>query len=193
MSLITQENLVTANPEDPNRCTGVTHTGNQCKYLAEAGGRCRLHAYGLALRKNEPSNYEIAHEEFRKRFERTRALAPKTCRDEEGILTVMLETVLGDVLKEDSLISRSGEIINLIASIRELKKTNFAIEKDLGDLMTKEQAMEFALKLLDTVMEEVAQFNMAYEEKHGEAPDFYPILEKLADKLGGEVGGEISG
>ena len=163
-------------PDDPRRCTAQVTGGNQCESIAQDGKYlCEKHQaqiYPLAIKsKRKESLYEFAEQEFRRRLSTKNLKSSKTTREEEGILKILLE----DIINSKGYQGRTGELINLIRTINDLKKTNFQIEKETGQLMSRDDAIALGQQMLQILVEEV--------EKYQNQTGVTDLLEKVADRF----------
>jgi hypothetical protein len=149
-------------PQDPYRCQGVGPSG-QCEFRAEEGKRyCRLHGGGSAIISSgkQGTYYDLDETEYLRKFsDRVNMLGfshqSRSLRSEVGILRATLERLLKTVEDDEGLQFRSGELIALTAKIESLEKTSLVLEKELGQLMSLEEAKQIAGELLEVLFKEL--------------------------------------
>lgn len=150
--------------EDPNRCQGVGPSG-QCEFRAEPGRKyCRLHGgsanTGSLLKSAKQTFYELDETEYLKKFSARANMMgyshdSRSLRSEIGILRATLERLLKNIEDDEGLQFRSGELIALSGKIESLEKTSLMLEKELGQLMSLEEAKQLAGELLEVLFREL--------------------------------------
>ena len=147
--------------DDPHRCHGTGPAG-QCEFRATPGTHyCRIHTHAKSAIATVNKNlYELDETAYIKGFaERVNTLghAPQTrsLRSEIGILRATLERVLRTVEDDEGLSFRSGELLALTARIESLEKTSLTLEKELGQLMSLDEAKQLAGELLEVLFKEL--------------------------------------
>lgn len=168
--------------DDPNRCQGTT-PGGQCEFRAEPGGKyCRLHApLPAKLGRHNTSLYDLDETEYLKSFsDRINMLGytPQTrsLRSEVGILRATLERLLNAIEDDAGLHFHSGEIIALSARIESLEKTSLALEKELGQLMSLDEAKQLAGELLEVLFKELDNLKEKETLRSADAKDLIDRL-----------------
>lgn len=94
--------------------------------------------------------------------------------DEVGTLMVTLERTLMQCKDDTSLLIHAKEISDLVNSIEKLKRSNMAMKKELGQLMSEAQAKEFTAKIFNILVDEVTALGPEIST---------PLLEKVADRF----------
>lgn len=185
------EELKKTFPEDPQRCQGVGPSG-QCEFRAEPGKRyCRLHATSAPANLVRRTNYDLDESEYLKKFsDRVDTLGfsadSRSLRSEIGILRATLERLLKSVEDDEGLHFRSGELIALSAKIESLEKTSLTLEKELGQLMSLDEAKQLAAELLEVLFKELDSLREADEMREAQGNDLVErliIAEDLKDEL----------
>lgn len=168
--------------DDPNRCQGTTPSG-QCEFKAERGSKyCRLHSpLPLAMYKGANTFYDLAETDYLKSFSdrvNTLGYTPQTrsLRSEIGILRAMLERLLNAVEDDAGLHFHSGEIIALSARIESLEKTSLTLEKELGQLMSLDEAKQLAGELLEVLFKELDNLKEREQLRTADAKD---LIERI--------------
>lgn len=183
-------------PEDPYRCEGIGPAG-QCTFRAEVGSKfCRIHGgrHNTSLAAQARSTfYQLDETEYIKQFaQRVDALGyshdSRSLRSELGILRATLERILTTIADDESLTFRSGELIALSARIESLQKTSMALEKELGELMSIEEAKELAADLLKILFDEIEELQNKENFRASKARELIDRL-VLPDELKNELRG----
>jgi len=155
-------------------CTATLPGGTNCPHQAEEGRElCKLHGGELpALRTlREKSLYKLDSSSFLKTLSQratdiNRDPRSRTLRNEIGILRATIERLLSSCDSDEALFLRGGEINNVMRTIESLMKTTFTIEKESGDLLNRDQALELASELVSVI---ITKFKEYYEEELGRA------------------------
>jgi protein tyrosine phosphatase (PTP) superfamily phosphohydrolase (DUF442 family) len=167
-----------------------TCKGRGCPYLPVPGDtRCALHGGKVLLiaeREKKKSLYDLDKTEYLKQLQvsmndieanpRSQSLV-----DEIGILRVTLQRILSQVDADATLFLRSGEIQTLIKTIESLSKTHLAIAKEVGDLMSKEDAKKLADALMQTLVSALRAFERTEQERNDAIRSVLRDTEYLSD------------
>jgi hypothetical protein len=163
-----------AGPEDP-MCQGIDARGEMCKYKPVAGGVYCVYHGGrgqlAALSERQQSIYDFQKTQYLRQVEQKinaieRNPRSQSMRDEIGILRVMLQEILDSCTDEALLVLRAGEITNLTVSIEKLMKTSFTMDKEMKELMTKDDAKALAQKLLNVLIDNIQEYEKEQQRKY---------------------------
>ena len=126
-------------------------------------------------------------------------------KTELGILRIILERLLTRCADDDQLLLRQGEVINLVDKIEKLTKTVREAEKELGLLLTREQARELAGKLLSVITDATNTLKNKIEDSKNTLRPlvsnpsmldsllgqelFMSFMEEIADNFGDAING----
>jgi hypothetical protein len=159
--------------DDPNRCQG-SFRGGQCRYRAEPGNtRCKA-CKGQDLARIEAKRQYI----LRDVREQTRVLELrehediKSLREEIALARRLLERRFNLINTDAELIAACGPLNNMLLTIEKLVKTCHTLEQDLGTLMSRTAALRLAEKMVDVLMEELA-----------DRPGFEDVVDSIAGRL----------
>ena len=157
-------------PDDPNRCQGVTPQG-QCPNLAtrtedgEYGNFCLAHGGNRFVQtKKEQSirNYQL--DKFKAKLNRhVGSSALKSLRDEIAILRMIMEERLNKCNDETDLLLNSGAISDLVLKIEKLVSSCHKLEGSMGELMDKSAILQFAgevINIIGTVVTDEQQIEL---------------------------------
>lgn len=171
MREMTQPELHTC---DEDRCIEVQGPV-QCKFKRVPGREvCPRHALGN--QRKEDIFLELDASEYHRALAQ-RILDSRNSQnldDEVGTLMVTLERTLTKCTDDTSLLIHAKEISDLVNSIEKLKKSNLAMKKELGQLMSEAQAKEFTAKIFNILVDEVSALGPELST---------PLLEKVADRF----------
>lgn len=148
-----EQKLIHCEPDDPNRCQGVTRAG-QCMFLSEEGSKfCLRHGANKAheaARKKSLNLYRLQLwqqrlDEFAESSEAT------NLKSEIGILRMTLESLLNKCQSSTDLILYSNKISDLTVKIEKLIASSHRIERSLGNLLDRTAALNFAERVIAVV------------------------------------------
>jgi len=154
--------LVRADEDDPNRCQGITKTG-QCPYLADAGlNFCAMHK-GMSdtiARNNNIRNYRLT--KFKAEIEqKADSSSIKSLREEIGITRQLLETIINRCEDETDLMIHSNKISDIVLKIEKLVSSCHRLEKSTGQLLDKSAIIQVAAMFVEIVSEFVSDEDQA--------------------------------
>lgn len=162
--------------DDPEQCAGVTSTKHgqvPCKYRREPGSTfCRYHGARTdqsMLVKTSNALYDLDKTQFIIDFnKRVQALGHNSLkslsiRNELGVIKATLERVLNECTDADTLIFRAGEIQALAKTVESMSKTCIAIDKELKNLYSLEEAKELSAKLLQIMYDSLTKFKISID------------------------------
>lgn len=157
-------------------CEAMLPNGEQCpREVREGSNFCEYHSLPVPGVRGTVTVYDWDRTKFMKEIkERVVRHGDPTkfsLREEVGLIKFMLETVLSKIEDEDGLLQRSGEIIGLTQMVERMQNATIAIEKQTGNLMSREQGFEFAAKLLDTLVKELEKYQEAEIERINQLKD----------------------
>jgi hypothetical protein len=166
-----EHKLKRCEPDDPRRCQAV-FAGGQCPYVSEEGiDRCKMHAGGPTLNKQERENirnYRIAQWQARVEDFATNPQV-KSLREEIGILRLTLESVVIKCATPADLIMYASKISDLVMKIEKLVSTCHRLESSLGVMIDKMAAMQLANEMVAII---------------GDYVKDPTVVSKIADEIG---------
>ena len=170
--------------DSPNRCQAATKVGQCPNQAMEIGDKfaknCSIHG-GVAefrsVENNSNNMYRLA-----KYGQRVSELANhsgvKGLRDEIGILRMVLEEKMNQIKDAGDLVLMSGQISSLVTSIEKTVMSCNKLEMSMGQMLDKQQIIQFAEMVIRLVGEYVTD---------------PASLETLATKIGDATEAQISG
>lgn len=146
-------------PDDPERCQSLGGQG-QCPFkgvLLEDGTRgkhCPRHNPNFAAQKKQQTEakglYFAAMWKDQIKDQATHVNV-KSLREEIGVLRIMVDSNLKRCSDENELMMRGSTISELITKIQVLVLSCHKVEKDLGVLLDKNQAVRLATEMVEIV------------------------------------------
>lgn len=153
-----EKKLHRCEPDDPHRCQGVGKSG-QCPYLAEpdniyclrhGGNKKAFHEKVKRANLYRLQVWQERLEEFADSDEAT------TLKSEIAILRVILEQILNKCNNTNELIIYSNKISEVAAKIEKLLTASHRIERNLGQLLDKSAALNFAGQVVGIISQHVS-------------------------------------
>jgi hypothetical protein len=137
---------------DPNRCQGITKTG-QCPFKAHEGLLyCKMHA-GQSLKKLEKQeirNYRLAQWQGRiNEFADNDKV--KSLREEVGVLRLTLESILDKCKDTQDLLIYAGKICALVLNIEKVVSSCHRLELSTGALLDKTAVVQIAGTIVEII------------------------------------------
>lgn len=141
-------------PDDPKRCQAVRHNAGQCINRAVEGSQyCPVHggnkAVELAAAQNLRSyrlvKYKARHDQF------TTDPGIKSLREEIGILRILVEERMNLCQTDTDLLLHSAPLSDLIMKVEKLVSSCNRLEGQLGVMLDKTQALQFATEVIDII------------------------------------------
>ena len=147
-------------PDDPQRCQGVTPNG-QCEYLSVTGSnRCEYHSQGNAKKKLETKKVErylIDNEHLRKSYLRQNNDAHYLdLKDEIALTHAMIERRLSMIQTDQDMIMAVGPFTALVQRLESMKISLMKLQQQLGLVLGKEELRNLAglfAQILDEELE----------------------------------------
>lgn len=146
-------------PDDPNRCQGVTSHG-QCEYLAvEASKYCEYHT----KRSNQSSpdarkaeRYLIDNQELRQSYLRQRDDSQYLdLKDEILLLQALLERRLNTIKTDADLMQSVSAATTLIQRLESMKISLMKIQQQMGLVLGKDEIRALAINVADILNDEI--------------------------------------
>lgn len=171
--------------DSPNRCTGATKNGqcpNQAMEIGEGkfATHCSIHGGVMEVRAVEGRSQNMYR--LAKYGQRVNELANhsgvKGLRDEIGILRMVLEEKMNQIKDESDLVLMSGQISSLVTSIEKTVVSCNKLEMSMGQMLDKQQIIQFAEMVIRLVGEYVTD---------------PAALEALATKIGDATEEQLKG
>ncbi len=140
-------------PDDPERCQGVTRQG-QCDLKAVSGGRfCLAHGGATELKAQETvnlRNYRLA-----KFHTRAKELGDSdqitSLKDEVALLRMMIEEMINGCTDSQELLMRSGPLSDLIMKTEKLVSSCHRLDSRLGNLLDRTKVLQFAQIVVEII------------------------------------------
>lgn len=144
--------------DDPERCEGLTHQGNQCQYKRVPGRKvCECHGGVTSIKAQERKGlYNFRVSQFKARisdFATNPAL--KSLREEIGVLRMLLETAVNRCSDEHELLLASSSINQMVLNIERLVASCHKLEINLGQLLDRNKAVQLAEELVTIITSEL--------------------------------------
>jgi hypothetical protein len=133
-------------PEDPNRCGGSFKNG-QCPHVAVEGSKyCCMHGgwrAAVAKEKSDMAEYLSGRwaEEIKTLSENDGVYSLK---QNIGVLTLLIEKIMGDCNSNADLIARNASISDLVVKCDKLVTSCSKLQKDLGEHLDRGTVMRMA-------------------------------------------------
>ena len=163
-------------PDDPQRCQGVTPHG-QCEYLSVEGtDRCDYHSKSGAkkqLEKRRIERYLIDNEHLRKSYLRQNNDAHYLdLKDEIALTHAMIERRLSMIQTDQDMIMAIGPFTALVQRLESMKISLMKLQQQLGLVLGKEELRQLA-----------ALFAQILDEEFDGMDDKEVRMEKLLERL----------
>lgn len=157
MSTVIQKKTQFAAEDDPRRCKAILKNGSQCYQISEDENNFCLFHSQLSLEKQikeETRNYALTR--FKARVDDF-ADNPKVknLREEIGIVRLVLEELLNQCSDAEELLIASSKITMLVGQIQRLVESAHRIENQLGLLLDRAAAMQFAEEIIKIIQDYV--------------------------------------
>ncbi len=152
------QKFIRVKDDDPTRCQASTRAG-QCNLKAVPNGKCCLvHGGAMALKNEEQKNlknYRLA--KFRVRITELGSSSHLTSlTDEVGILRMLIEEMINTCDDESELLLRAGPLADLLMKAEKLVTSCHRLDSKLGNLLSKDQVMQFAQLVVEIISNEIA-------------------------------------
>jgi len=169
--------LVT-DPADPRRCK-FSYPHEQCWREAEYGSEfCLAHGGKSTEQAENKRMYHLAEVDSRLRLAELSGHDDiKSLREEIGLVRILIEKQVNSAKGDIDLLSRCGSINNLILTLSRLTKDCQALEKDLGELLSKQAVFRLIQSMCEIVVEELQGIE-GYEE----------VIDRISERLFSTVG-----
>ena len=172
-------------------CEAKNKEGLRCTQPANEGSPfCSLHG---PRRAKPPTIYDWAKNDYLKSLEeRVQEFKdPRTfnLREEIGILRVVLERMLNSVHDDPSLLLASSEIQQTILTIERLLKTTHDMERQTGELMSRDEVREVTATLLQIMVEVLEDLAEREKQRFRRLSDW---LEEQRSALSEDAATELS-
>ncbi len=159
--------------DDPNRCQHIIPKRGQCPNKAYRNGRCLAHGDNIKTEDRKAAQqYRLGKWQARMLDFKTHPTL-KTLQDEIGILRILLEETVSRCTDATELTLASAQISDLIAKIEKTVISCHKLDKDLGNMISKTEALNMSDVIIEIVTKHVT------DSKTLEA-----IAEELYDKTG---------
>lgn len=141
-------------PDSPERCQNTTGVNGQCPYKAEPNSKfCMRHGGNRGVdfeAVRQTRLYKLA--KWQSQLEE-QADHPniKSLREEIAILRITLQERLASCQNNWDLMANAGPISELVMKIAALVKSCHKIEKELGQLLDKAQAVRLASEMVTII------------------------------------------
>jgi uncharacterized Zn finger protein (UPF0148 family) len=167
--------------DDPNRCKATIATQGQCIQRAVDGSDyCPIHGGNKALKKAEAEN--VSRYRINQWQSRISSFAGdsriKSLHEELGMLRVLLEEKFNACKSATDLIIQAGPISELILKVEKITKTIHELDKDLENIMEKQQMLVYADRIVGIIAEHVKDDNVRFEISKKIAALFIPEEKK---------------
>lgn len=144
-------------PEHPNRCQALRGEQGQCINMAVDGSQyCPAHGgnHGAAkLREAERKLYEV--NKYLNAHNKRDNNALLTLTTEVAYLKAIIERKMALITDDHSLIMHSTAASNLLMQAEKLVTSCVRLQEKLGQMMTAEQALQFADDVQQAIRDEV--------------------------------------
>lgn len=144
--------LIEVAEDDPNRCQGITKSG-QCPYGADPGLKfCGRHKGMLDTieKKKAERNYRLT--KFRAEIEqKTDSSTIKNIREEIGITRQVLESIINRCESDNDLLLYSNKIADLVLRIEKLVTSCHKLERSTSQLLDKSALIQLAGNFIEII------------------------------------------
>ena len=168
-------------PADPRRCK-YSYPHEQCRRVAEPGAQfCRVHGGKSTELADETRIYHLANVQDRARLaELSSNDRVKSLAEEVSMSRMLFEKVWNSAQSETEMLGRCSVLNTLLLTCERLTKSYYALEKDLGELLPKDEVLRYAQSLCEIVIEEIEGVE-GYED----------IIDRIVDRIFVVVGGKV--
>ena len=144
-------------PDDPERCQGMTPSGQCMNKQVKGSQYCLAHGGASTLKSQQrESIYRFRVEKYQQRVgEISRSPIIKSLREEIGVLRMLLEEKLNNCKNDNELILASGEISELVTKIDKLVNSCNSIELKLGILIDKQTLMGIVDQIVNVLSDQI--------------------------------------
>lgn len=167
--------------DDPNRCKATIATQGQCIQGAVPGSDyCPVHGGNKAIKAAEAENtYRYRVNQWQARIQTFAGDSRiKSLHEELGMLRVLLEEKFNACKSATDLIIQAGPISELILKIEKVTKTIHDLDKDLENILEKQQLIVYAERIVAIVSDHVKDDNARFEISKKIAELFMPQEKK---------------
>jgi len=149
-------------PDQPNRCQGITAHG-QCQMIAEENGKfCLMHGGGrhnTTIKNKELKNYRLT--KFKQRAaELSNSSALSSLTDEVAILRILIEEKVNRCEDASDLLLSSGPLSDLIIKCSTLVEKCQRLENRLNNLLDRTRVTQFAQICVEIISNYVQENDM---------------------------------
>lgn len=149
-------------PDQPNRCQGITAHG-QCQMIAEENGKfCLMHGGGrhnAAIKNKELKNYRLT--KFKQRAEElSNSSTLSSLTDEVAILRILIEEKVNRCKDTSDLLLSSGPLSDLIIKCSTLVEKCQRLENRLNNLLDRTRVTQFAQICVEIISNYVQENDM---------------------------------
>lgn len=133
-------------PDDPNRCQGSYKLG-QCPHVAVEGSKyCKMHGGWRAEKaKEKAAMAEYLQGQWENEIKRlSENEGVYSLRKNIGVLTLLIEKIVGDCTSSAELVARNASISDLVVKCDKLVTSCSKLEKDLGEHLDRGTVMRMA-------------------------------------------------
>lgn len=156
--------IVTKAAKDEVCCDATLPSGNKCSYLPIEGSiYCQYHGgrrrADLATAKRE-SIYDWTQTKYLQSIEQGihRSSRSTSLKEELGMVRILLQTLIETFEDKNAAFLKSGEILALVSKIESIAKTTHTIDKELGELVSRDEAKEIGSKMLQVLVDNLTVF-----------------------------------
>lgn len=151
---------------DPRRCQATIPTQGQCHLISIEGAKYCIRHGGAAHQKAEErkqlNNYRV--QKYQSRItEKSESGQLKSLRDEIAILRMLIEERLNSCKDSHDLLLYSGPLSDLIMKVDKVVNSCNRLEVNLGVMLDKTQALQFAAEIVDIVGKHIEDVELLAE------------------------------
>lgn len=146
-----------SSPDDPDRCQSATSRG-QCMLKRVPGSQyCYAHGGAIAIKAQERrdlKNYKLTRYHVAV-AEKSGSSGLKDLSEEVGILRVIMEERLNSIESTNDLLINTASIMQLATGIQKLVDSLHKIDKELNNLIDREQLLIIAEGIVQVITDAV--------------------------------------
>ena len=163
--------------DDPNRCQGITKSG-QCVQLSVEGSEfCKKHAYKSSadIEKARLNHYLLSNPMLQAKMERQAGIEEvRSLREEIHLARVMIETRLDMIEDGDTgdMLAAFGSINTYLQTIEKLTSSCHKMELSLGHLLTKSSVFSLGQDMVSILADELQGID-----------DYEAVIDRISERL----------
>lgn len=162
--------------DDPNRCTGITHSGQCTSGSLPGTTKCAAHGGAVASKKHQQRQYLIEEARIADRVSNLSSHESiYSLREEIALLRMCVERLISQ--PNVDLMLQAPALVSLFSTLEKLVKTSAQVECKLGNMLSKDTVMQIGSAMIEVINEELKDLD-DYEERVDRITEL--IVEKIS-------------